>query len=795
MTATARTARFCMIIAAIVALAVTAQAQKLPKPKPPKAEVKSQEAAVPAAPQTPEQVDAFMGTLTDEKARQVLAQMLREQASAKAAPGEERGFVKGRESGLGPLYYRMIDLASSLVKKLSGNFPRAEDPSDELGDAWRKLTGGGGVGRLLLNTLSLLAILAAGLLLRWLLFRSTREIRERLFASVRLGRLEFLGRALVHLILEALGIAVFALATFILFVLFFQKEDLGFAFVSVYLLVSLYVLIFAGAAKVIFSPDAPALRLFPMKDADAAFLYRWIVFIVAGAAVFSGASAVLGEIEVAKTVYLWFYSLGGAFIAIALIVMIWQSRRRIAAAILPADAEAGQNDLRAAFARSWHYLASGYVLLLGVYWIADVLSGGKATILNLILSLFVIPIFIGLDRWGLRLLRLASGEMTQVADLSGEQVREVPPLGEQNKIRQFAPLIRKLYQLMLSAFLFFLVLRLWGVDVAVGRMFTSHVLGIVVTLLLGFITWEFIKARIDSRLRQEIPEVDDDHEQGGAGGSRVGTLLILFRKFVAATLFVIVSLIVLSALGVNIGPLIAGAGVIGLAIGFGAQTLVRDIIAGVFFLIDDSFRVGDYVESAGIKGTVEKVSLRSLKLRHPRGMVYTVPFGSLKSITNFSRDYTIMKLDFRVRLDTDLEAVRKIIKKINKNLRKNEEFNRAMLDDLKSQGVKEFQDSAMILRVKFKTVPGEQFAIRKEVYRMIQEEFRAAGIQFAHRDVTVYIPPESRERANEAPPSAAADPSIDSHLRQAGAAAALAVIQQEDEERAKALAKAKPKEV
>ena len=216
------------------------------------------------------------------------------------------------------------------------------------------------------------------------------------------------------------------------------------------------------------------------------------------------------------------------------------------------------------------------------------------------------------------------------------------------------------------------MLRLWGVDVAVGRIFTSHVLSIVVTLLLGFITWEFIKARIDSRLRQEMPEVDDDHEEGGAGGTRAGTLLILFRKFVSAVLFVIVALIVLSSIGVNIGPLIAGAGVIGLAIGFGAQTLVRDIIAGVFFLIDDSFRVGDYVESAGIKGTVEQVSLRSLKLRHPRGMVYTVPFGSLKSITNFSRDYTITKLDFRVRLDTDLEKVRKIIKKINKNLRKDE---------------------------------------------------------------------------------------------------------------------------
>jgi small-conductance mechanosensitive channel len=348
---------------------------------------------------------------------------------------------------------------------------------------------------------------------------------------------------------------------------------------------------------------------------------------------------------------------------------------------------------------------------------------------------------------------------------------------------------------VLAAFLFFLVLRLWGVDLAVGRIFTSHVLSVVVTVLLGFICWEFVKARIDSRLRQEMPAASDDMEEwSGTGGSRVGTLLLLLRKFVLTVLFVIVSLIVLSSIGVNIGPLIAGAGVIGLAIGFGAQTLVRDIIAGVFFLIDDSFRVGDYVESTGVKGMVEKISLRSIKLRHPRGMVYTVPFGNLKSITNFSRDYTITKLDFRVGFGTDLEKVRKIIKKINKNLRKDEAVNRVMLDDLKSQGVKEFDDSAMIVRVKFKTLPGEQFKVRKEVYRMIQEEFRASGIEFAHRNVTVYMPPEPRAREAAAgeplPSSGPADPNI----RQAGAAAALAVIQREEEEKAKAMAAAKPKE-
>jgi small-conductance mechanosensitive channel len=261
--------------------------------------------------------------------------------------------------------------------------------------------------------------------------------------------------------------------------------------------------------------------------------------------------------------------------------------------------------------------------------------------------------------------------------------------------------------------------------------------------------------------------------------------LLLLRKFILTVLSVLVSLIVLSSIGVNIGPLIAGAGVVGLAIGFGAQTLVRDIIAGVFFLIDDSFRLGDYVESTGVKGTVEQISLRSIKLRHPRGMVFTVPFGNLKSITNFSRDYTITKLEIRVGFDTDLEKVRKIIKKLNKALRKDAEFNRVMLSDLKSMGIKEFDDSAMIVRVKFKTLPGEQFIIKKEVYRMIREEFQAAGIDFASRNVTVSMPPALQPKASAAgKPGEAADP-----IFQAGAAAALALIQEEE----KAALAAKPK--
>jgi small-conductance mechanosensitive channel len=211
-----------------------------------------------------------------------------------------------------------------------------------------------------------------------------------------------------------------------------------------------------------------------------------------------------------------------------------------------------------------------------------------------------------------------------------------------------------------------------------------------------------------------------------------------------------------------------------LAIGFGAQTLVKDIISGVFFLVDDAFRVGDYVDVGSAKGMVEQISIRSFRLRHPRGMVNTIPFGDIGQVTNFSRDYIITKLDFRVRYDADVEKIRKIIKKkVYQKILDNKELAPKLLDKIKSQGVREMDDSAMIMRVKYKTIPGEQFAIRKEVYRLMQEAFREEGIEFAHRNVTVYMPPESQS------PEDATDASKRKAL-EAGAAAAAAVQAEEE---------------
>ena len=307
---------------------------------------------------------------------------------------------------------------------------------------------------------------------------------------------------------------------------------------------------------------------------------------------------------------------------------------------------------------------------------------------------------------------------------------------------------------------------------------------IFILLLAGLILWEVMKARIHHNIKDEIEEEEPAeqrwNEEMGPGGSRSETLLLLLRKFIMAVVLGVVFLLLLSSMGINIGPLLAGAGVIGLAIGFGAQTLVRDIIAGIFFLMDDAFRVGDFIEVGTMRGSVEHISVRSLRLRHPRGMLITVPFGDMQSVTNFTRDYVIMKLDFRVKYDTDVEKVRKIIKRINKEIQADEELNKGLLDKIKSQGVREMDDSAMIMRVKFVCAPGEQFVLRREVYRRIQEAFQQNGIDFAHRNVTVYFPPDSGTSETDSQPSekTVGPDTIDQKKKEAAAAAALRSIEE-----------------
>ncbi|MEP1114485.1 MAG: mechanosensitive ion channel family protein, partial [Nitratireductor sp.] len=259
---------------------------------------------------------------------------------------------------------------------------------------------------------------------------------------------------------------------------------------------------------------------------------------------------------------------------------------------------------------------------------------------------------------------------------------------------------------------------------------------IAAAALIADLVWGWAKTAIDRRMAGYVAPPPGEPPGPEA---RMATLLPLTRNILLITLIALVGLTALSSLGVNIAPLIAGAGILGVAIGFGAQSLVRDIVSGIFFLIDDAFRVGEYVEIGDLRGTVESMSLRSMRVRHHRGAVHTIPFGELKSLTNYSRDWVIMKLEFRVPFDTDLRLVKKLVKKVGAELQADENYGHYLIEPLKSQGVRRMEEFNMVVGVKFMAKPGAQWVIRRDAYQKLRDAFEANGINFAQRNVKVEV--------------------------------------------------------
>lgn len=247
--------------------------------------------------------------------------------------------------------------------------------------------------------------------------------------------------------------------------------------------------------------------------------------------------------------------------------------------------------------------------------------------------------------------------------------------------------------------------------------------------------WRFLKFRMDSYIAANpLPSADvaaDSEDEVKIAASRLRTLMPLLRVVAGSTILLVGGLLVLSQLGVNITPLIAGASVFGLAVSFGSQSLVRDIVSGVFFLAEDSFRIGEYVDCSKVKGTVEGFSVRSLKLRHQNGQLHIVPFGQVGHITNFSRDWTVVKFNLAFAPGTDIELLRKTVKKLGTDMLEDPALKPIIMQPLKMQGVVDIKDSQVIVRFKFMTRPKNPSMVQRTAIRRMYDTLPALGIKFA----------------------------------------------------------------
>lgn len=555
--------------------------------------------------------------------------------------------------------------------------------------------------------LLLVGFVALGFGTEAIFWRLSAPVRERIVGSTLANPAERIRAVGMRLGFGLLWVGSFALGSVGAFLLLSWPPTLH-TIVLTYLVAFLLIRLTMVAARFFLAPGASRFRIVPMSDAAAAHWARWLVLLVGWFVVGRGTLGLLATLQVAAPV---------RHLLLGLLALVWLVLGLVAIWRRPARHESGPPP-----ARWLSWTISAYLMLL---WLCTLVGATKLFWLGLVAAL--VPLLIRLVDESVRMLLRPSeggGEMAAVPSVTA------------------VCLERGLRALVLVGAILFVagVLGLDLASLAAGETMATRLLagalkaGIIL-LAVDFL-WHLFRAWIDRRIA-EAQVTSEPGSEEARRHARLRTLLPILRNVAMIVTLTMAALMALSALGFEIGPLIAGAGVVGVAVGFGAQTIVRDIIAGMFYLMDDAFRVGEYIQSGSYKGTVESFSLRSVKLRHHRGPLYTVPFGSLGAIQNMSRDWVIDKVTVSVTYDTDLDNAKKIIKQIGKELLEIEEFRPNILETLKMQGVDQFGDFAIQLRMKMKTKPGEQFTIRRRAYAMIKKAFDANGIKFAFPTVTV----------------------------------------------------------
>uniref|UniRef100_E1TJ94 MscS Mechanosensitive ion channel n=1 Tax=Burkholderia sp. (strain CCGE1003) TaxID=640512 RepID=E1TJ94_BURSG len=557
--------------------------------------------------------------------------------------------------------------------------------------------------------------------------------------------LQRLPRALLVTVLRLVPLAVFVGASSALMSLFTddntpQDRALD-SLVDIYVLCRLVVIV----SGFFLQPAAPRLRLLRMSDAWSVFVHRWVIRIVSVIGVGSAVAEIarsLGLNEAAHLALMKVVALAGH---VMLSILILQCAKPVGELIRQRAAARKSLELAGnALADAWAWLAVFVVMALWFIWALDVQNGYHALLQLGGMSLAVlvgarvlaIVIFGGLAR-------LFNGR--EDADQS---------LVHQHAYRYY-PLLRRVVSWIIGIATALALLAVWGVDVgelfrdgSIGHRLASALVTIGVAAVIALLVWESVNVSVERRLERWTTSGDL------VRAARLRTLLPMLRTALFCAIALVVVLTGLSELGVNIGPLLAGASIFGVALGFGSQKLVQDFITGIFLLMENAMQVGDWVTVAGVSGTVEYLSIRTVRLRGSDGSLFTVPFSSVSTVNNTNRGIGNAAVRVNIVFGQDVDLAIETLKEIGAALREEDKFKDGILSDFSFWGVDAVDGSAVTLAGQMQCRDSARWGVQREFNRRILDQFRERGIEIANpqRNLLTWDPQSVAPRVEAAEP-------------------------------------------
>ena len=475
------------------------------------------------------------------------------------------------------------------------------------------------------------------------------------------------------------------------------------------------------------SPDYRRQRLLPISDATAAGGLRWVrrltLVCVCG---YAGAEVglLLGLTTATHDAVL---KMVGLVAYLFLVVIVLRNRRAVANLIRPrpgspaADRTGPAARLRDWIAAIWHIVATLYLAALWLVWAVDIPQGFER-----LLRFFVVTTIVTIAA---RLVLMAAiGMLDRMLDVDPELDQRHP--GLEARMRFYHPLLSGMVRVVVVLATLVLLAEVWGFDglewvgaSTLGQRMVSALLTIGVTVLAAVAAWEAANTAVQRHLAAW------EREAQAARSARLRTLLPMLRTVLMITILLIVALMVLSEIGVNIAPLLAGAGVLGIAIGFGSQKLVQDVITGLFLLLENTMQVGDVVTLGGLTGVVEHLSIRTIRLRAEDGSLHVIPFSAVTTVTNMTRDFAHAVVEAQVAYKDDYDQVVQVLRQIVREMRAEPRWQNEIRDELEVMGLQRFADTGVVIKCRIRCGPFGRWSVGREFNRRMKLAFEANGIE------------------------------------------------------------------